>query len=37
VRATGGKLVAVQKNAVLLERPVPLWERMFATFGRSGR
>jgi hypothetical protein len=36
VRVTGGKLVAVQKNAVLLERPVPLWEWMFATFGALG-
>jgi hypothetical protein len=36
VRATGGKLVVVQKNAVLLGRPVPLWERMFATFGALG-
>lgn len=36
VRVTGGKLVTVQKNAVLLERPVPLWERMFATFGALG-
>jgi hypothetical protein len=36
VRVTGGKLVAVQKNAVLLERPVPLWERMFAMFGVLG-
>ena len=36
VRATGGKLVAVRKNAVLLERPVPLWERMFTTFGALG-
>jgi hypothetical protein len=36
VRVTGGKLAVVQKNAVLLERPVPLWERMFATFGALG-
>jgi hypothetical protein len=36
VRVTGGKLVVVQKNAVLLERPVLLWERMFATFGALG-
>ena len=36
VRVTGGRLVAVQKNAVLLEQPVPLWERMFATFGALG-
>jgi len=35
VRVTGGKLVAVRKNVVLLERPVPLWERMFATFGAT--
>ncbi len=36
VRATSGKLVVVRKNAVLLERPVPLWERMFTTFGALG-
>ncbi len=36
VRVTGAKLVVVQKSAVLLERPVPLWERMFATFGALG-
>jgi hypothetical protein len=36
VRVTGGKLAAVQENAVLLDRPVPLWERMFATFGTLG-
>ncbi|GAA2216689.1 hypothetical protein GCM10010429_44870 [Micromonospora olivasterospora] len=37
VRFTGGKLVAVQKNAVLLERPVSLWERMSPRSGaRAG-
>jgi hypothetical protein len=36
VRVTGGKLVAVKKNATLLERPLPLWERMFSTFGALG-
>ena len=36
VRVVGGRLVAVQKNAELLERPLPLWERMFETFGALG-
>ena len=36
VRVTGGRLMAVKKNAALLERPLPLWERMFETFGALG-
>jgi hypothetical protein len=36
VRVTGGRLVAVRTNATLLEQPVPLWERMFETFGALG-
>lgn len=36
VRATGGRLVVVKTNATLLERPLPLWERMFETFGALG-
>lgn len=36
VRVTSGRLVAVQANAKLLEQPLPLWERMFETFGALG-
>ncbi len=36
VRVTGGRLATVQTNAKLLERPLPLWERMFETFGALG-
>jgi hypothetical protein len=36
VRVVRGKLVTVQKNAALLERPLPLWDRMFETFGALG-
>lgn len=36
VRVTGGRVMAVAKNAALLERPQPLWERMFESFGALG-
>jgi hypothetical protein len=36
VRVTGGRVMVVKKNAALLERPLPLWERMFETFGALG-
>jgi hypothetical protein len=36
VRVTGGRLAAVRTNATVLEQPVPLWERMFETFGALG-
>jgi hypothetical protein len=36
VRRTSGKLVAVKKQAGLLERPLELWARMFEVFPRLG-
>jgi hypothetical protein len=36
VRRTGGKLVAVKKQAGLLERPLELWAQMFEAFPRLG-
>jgi hypothetical protein len=36
VRRTSGKLVAVKKQAGLLERPLELWARMFEAFPRLG-
>jgi hypothetical protein len=36
VRAAGGKLTTVKKNESLLERPLPLWKRMFEVFGKLG-
>ncbi len=36
VRMRGGRLVAVKKNAGLLDRPLDLWTRMFEVFPRLG-
>lgn len=36
VRVTGGKLIPVKKSTILLDRPLPLWQRMFEVFGRLG-
>jgi hypothetical protein len=33
VRVAGGRLMMVTKNAALLERPQPLWERTFGALG----
>jgi hypothetical protein len=36
VRVIGGKLMPVKKSAILLDRPLPLWQRMFEVFGQLG-
>jgi hypothetical protein len=36
VRVTGGRLVPVQRNAGVLDRPLELWARMFEVFPRLG-
>ena len=36
VRRRGNTLVAVKKRAALLDRPLPLWERMFEVVGELG-
>jgi hypothetical protein len=36
VRRQGNRLVAVKKHAVLLDRPLALWERMFEVVGELG-
>lgn len=36
VRVAGARLVSVKKNAVLLDRPLPLWMALFEPYGKLG-